>query len=233
MDGSNASFLLDMPLVSANTRPAARGILYFEDFDGGRETPLAPEAPLQAEPVLTLDDVEAARAQGREDGLQSALADAQTLHDQLHLAALQSVADGLSAARATLESVAERHADEIASMLFAILHAAIPATMQTHADCERNAVIKALLPGLKSAPELRVRAHPDSADSVRDALASNLPAEACVLCVCTDPQLGVADVQINWQDGYATRNATGIWAEITSALAPLKLPTHQEITCGQ
>lgn len=233
MDGSASAFLQDTPLFSRVESRAGTGILYIEDFDdapepAGLDNPPEPETPAP----LTLDDVQLARDEGRAEGLQAALADAQLIQAQLHASAIQSVADELHAARALLERMAQTHAQQTASAMIAILQAAVPATMKAHAAAEISGVVQALSAGFACEPELRVRTHPDLADVVREIMIDQLPEEGCVLAVAADPRLAQGDVQIAWQDGRAKRDCAAIWSEIRIALAPLGLPSIEEICHG-
>jgi flagellar biosynthesis/type III secretory pathway protein FliH len=238
MDGSGTTFLRDTPYLSGLAGlagPAGGGILYVEDFDvepapaGPSEDVPEPPPP----PPLTPDDLESARQQGYAEGVQSALADALLVQTQLQAAALQSMADALGASRAMLERLARSHAEDAARTLVGVLQAAVPATMARHAATEIEAVMTALLPGLAFEPELRVRAHPDLADTVREALVAMLPPDAGVLSVAVDAGLAQGDVQVGWKDGGARRDCALIWDEIRAVLAPLGLPTIEELCCGR
>ena len=227
MDGSSAAFLFDPPLYSTRGHAPVGGILYVEDFDADPviDTALAEEPA----PVFSADDVAAAREAGRQEGVQAALADAQLVQAQLHSAAAQALADGLATARASLETVARAHAEDVALTVLAVLHAALPAAMRTHAAGELQAMMAALTPGLACEPELRVRTHPASADSVRESLIAVLPPGGTVLSVCAALTLADGEGRGVWNEGRARRDVAAIWAEITAALAPLGLPTLKEI----
>jgi hypothetical protein len=238
MDGSTSTFLRDTPPASPLDHVfglgRSDGILYIEDFDApppGAEAPL-PEPPPSTEPVFTAADVAAAHEAGRQRGLQAALSDAQLLQAQLQAAATQALADSITATRGLLEKLATQQAENTARTLFAILKAAIPHTMACHAKQELRAVIDSLAPGLRSEPELRVRAHPDLADFVRETLADILAAEGGVLSVSADSTLAPGDIQLGWADGSAKRDCTAIYTEIANALAPLGLPTLEDICHG-
>jgi hypothetical protein len=241
MDGSAATYLRDLPgaLQFDDVFGLGRsdGILYVEDFDAPPAKPKveapAPPAPVPVEPVFSRADLDAAREAGRQAGLQEALADAHLLQAQLQAAASQALADAMSASRTAMERVVHRQAEAAAGTVLAILRAAVPRVMATHAEGELQAVIAALLPGLRSEPELRVRAHPDLADYVRETLSAFLAADGGVIAVSADPLLAPGDLQIFWQDGCARRDCSAIYAEIVSALAPLRLPAHQEILNGE
>ena len=141
----------------------------------------------------------------------------------------RALADGLTASRACLDNVADRHATEVTRTILAILQAAVPVTMRNHASGELQGMFEALSRGLACEPELRVRAHPDLADFVRETLIRLLPDERCILSVCADAALGPGDVIVAWQDGHARRDCAQIWAAISAALAPLGLPKLKDI----
>lgn len=234
MDGSNAAFLLDDPFVSARVSQPRGGILYVEDFDADNsaQANAAQDTLPPPEPTYSAAELEAARQAGRQDGIQQAIEDARLIQMQMHAAALQSLTDGLAGARAALQAVAQAHATQTAQAILAILQAALPATMRAHAPGETQAMLMALGPGLACEPELRVRAHPDMADTVRESLIALLPDQTCVLSVCADPALALGDVIMAWQDGRASRDTAAIWTQIRAALAPLALPTIEELCRG-
>ena len=229
MDGTNSAFLYDSQFLSSREDDAG-GILYMEDFDSdlrARE-PVVEDKPASA-PVFTKADVEHARAEGRVEGLQSALTDATLTRAQLEAAALQSLADGLSAARVTLERVAAHHAAECVRAIIAVMSAAIPATMVRHGEFEIQAMLDILLPGLACEPELRVRASPELADTVRERLGERLPNHGIVLSVVGDTAFAFGDVDIVWEQGRARRDCNAIWQAIRSAVAPMNLPPIEEL----
>jgi flagellar assembly protein FliH len=238
MDGSG--FLFELPLSAALgdvfRLGESDGILYVEDFDAPapRDVEPVPEAaPQPPEPVFTKADVLAAHAAGRQEGLQASIDDAHLVQAQLQAAATQALADALSAGRTALARIAAQQAESAACAVLAIIKAAVPAIMARHAHAELQAVVAALLPGLRCEPELRVRAHPDLADHVRDSLIKLLDGEGGVLSVSADPALAPGDIQISWADGSARRDCADIYADIINALAPLRLPALEEICCGK
>ena len=240
MDGNTAHYLRDLPSYSTLDDVfglgRSDGILYVEDFDVPSSPPV-PEPVAEPEPppppVFSAEDVAAAREAGRRDGQQAALDDALLLQAQLQAAATQALADALMASRAALERVVLRQAEEAAGTVLALLRAAVPDLMAHHAKTELRAVIDILLPGLRGEPELRVRAHPDLADFVRETLMSLLGADGGVIAVAADAALAPGDIQIGWPDGGARRDCTAIYTELAAALAPLGLPALEEICCGK
>jgi flagellar biosynthesis/type III secretory pathway protein FliH len=239
MDGSTSNYLQEPPTVSrvGDMFGLGRsdGILYIEDFDAPPPAAPKPEAatkPEAAAPVFTAQDIAAAREAGRQDGMQAALSDANLLQVQLQAAATQALADAMAATRHSVERLVARRADDAARTALAILQAAIPYAMEANAKGEVQAVIAALLPGLRSEPELRVRTHPDMADFVRDMLADLLTDGSLVLSVSADETLLPGDIQLFWGEGSALRDCRGIYTDIVKALAPLRLPALEEICHG-
>ena len=236
MDGSGTAFLHDTPSLSSLTAGISGGILYVEDFDLELAPPSQDDAdPVTQEPaspVITADDLEAARSAGHAEGVQAALTDAGLLQAQLQSACLQGLADALGNARSTLERVVRGQAEDSARIMLALLQAALPATMARHAECEINAVLLALLPGLACEPELRVRAAPTVADAIRETLIGLLPKDGGVLSVAADATLAEGDVRVAWLHGHARRDTAAIWTQIRAALAPLGLPTIEDVCDG-
>jgi flagellar assembly protein FliH len=236
MDGSNAAFLLD-PIGSSSVASRAgagapSGILYVEDFDAESGLQQDAEPAVPPAPSYTQAELDAAVEAGRQRGGQEALSESALLQSQLQTAALTSLTDALAAARASLEAVACRHAEETARTILAILQGAIPATQRAHAAIELRAILGALTPGLLCEPQLRVRAHPNHADMIREHLIAVLPAETCSLTVTADSTLEEGDITLAWQDGQAKRDCAALRACIAAALAPLRLPSLEEICHG-
>jgi flagellar biosynthesis/type III secretory pathway protein FliH len=237
MDGSTSSYIQDNP-------PASRigdmfglagsdGILYIEDFDAPPKIPADAEITEAKPPVFTAEDIAAAHNVGRLEGMQAALSEAHLLQVQLQAAATQTLADAMATTRAAVERLVAQRADHAARTLLAILQAAIPYLMESHAKNEVQGVIAALLPGLRSEAEMRVRTHPYLADFVRETLVDLLTDNSLVLSVSADESLMPGDIQLSWGEGSAQRDCRCIYDDIVKALAPLRLPALEEICDGQ
>ena len=229
MDGSNAAFLLDTPLFSAPSGGSACGILYVEDFNDKPPEQRTEPVSSPETPSFSAEELSMAREAGRQEGLAAALADAQLIQAQLQSATTQALVDGLAAARAAYDEIVRDSAEQVSQTLLCVLQAALPTVMGRHGQAELAALIAALAPGLAREPELRVRAHPDHAEFVRESLIGALQTMGCVLSVCADPDLPPGDVLIAWQDGQARRDCKAVWNAVAAALAPLGLPTLEEI----
>jgi flagellar assembly protein FliH len=252
MDGSTYSFLSDAEDLTASTviptlaptaadpttiepspAPAAPGILYAEDFDSppvSREPEPPPPPP---EPVFSAADLEAARASGHQEGFSAAKTDAEALRADLHVAALQSLADAMASTRKEAAEIAEQRAKSLSGAVMAVLSAALPKVTEAHAKEELTAVLEALLPGLQAEPVLRVRVHPDLEGCVRavwKTLSQDEPAGE--LQLTADPEMVPGDIRLSWADGRAVRNTAEVWEGIRQALAPLGMPALQELVHG-
>ncbi len=233
MDGSNAAFLFESPLFSTQESRPVGGILYIEDFDDKPAASHTEPVPASVVPSYSAEDLAQAREAGRQEGLAAAFAEAQLVQSQLQSAATQSLADGIAATRSVVAELVQGAAEQVSLTLLAILRAALPAVMGRHNEAELRAMISALAPGIAAEPELRVRAHPDLAEFIRETLISVLETTSCVLSVCADSSLQPGDVLVAWQDGQMRRNCRETWSAITEALAPLGLQTFEEIYDGR
>ncbi len=233
MDGSAASFLLESPFLSDVPGGKAGGILYIDDFDilvaPDRSLDVTPACTDAATPLITTSDLKAAREDGYTEGMQAALTDAQLVQSQLLTAALQGVTDALRAERAMLEKTARSQAASCVRVILAVLQSAVPFMMAEHAECEADAMVRALVPELAHEPELKVRAHPVLAEPLRETLAECLSDHPIVLSVAADERLAAGDVHVSWQDGQARRDCKSIWNQIRAALVRLNLPSLEEV----
>jgi flagellar assembly protein FliH len=252
MDGSTFRFLSDAEELTASTvtslpapaaadpttiepspAPTVPGILYAEDFDCPPVIKEPPTPPPPPEPVFSAADLEAARASGHQEGFSAAKTDAEALRADLHVAALQSLADAMAATRKEAAEIAEQRAQALSGAVMAVLSAALPKVTEAHARAELTAVLEALLPGLQAEPVLRVRVHPDLEECVRavwKTLSQDEPAGE--LQLTADPQMMRGDIRLSWADGRAARNTAEVWEGIRQALAPINMPALQELVHG-
>jgi hypothetical protein len=139
----------------------------------------------------------------------------------------------MAASRAGLERLVAQRADEATRTILAMLQAALPHSMKALAKAELQGIVATLLPGLRSETELRVRAHPELSDFVRETLGNLLTECSLVLSVSADETLLPGDIALFWNEGSAQRDCRSIYNDIVKALAPLRLPALEEICDGQ
>jgi hypothetical protein len=201
---------------------AGTGILFVEDFDLEPETdPRGGERPEIIAPAYTADDVEHARDEGHQAGLEEARAEHHAIQAALCNAALTAIGDGLATARDGAHAVAERIGAELAGAVLALLTTTLPATAARLAPAEIAALLAALLPPLSQTPCVTVRVHPDLLPDIADQLGMFQGVTASA-----DAALAPSDVAIAWRDGGARRDWTALWSNITAALAPFGLPEN-------
>ncbi len=211
-------------LLGAAMRGRGRaGALFDEDFDA----PDAPEPEIITPGVapcgLTEADIATARADAWAEGHASGRADAEAAAAQALAQATASMAGELARLRPELLAQAEAAASALARLLLDTLAALFPALSARHGPAEAQAVLRALLPGLKLEPEIVVRANPHTTPALAQEVARALPEEADRVRVMADPAMGPGDVRVRWQGGTAARDAATLWEEVAAALAPAGL----------
>jgi hypothetical protein len=221
MDGLAPAFLFDDTAASYSRVPP--GILFVEDFDAP-EVPAAAPVPEIITPDITVEDLEAARAEGHAAGLAAAREEEAALQAALRTAALAAIGDALGSARADAARVAQTMAEELAATVLALLQAALPATAAAQAGTEITALVAALLPGLKREPTASIHVPPALLGDIAAALQGLWPDHGGRIAVMPDDALAASDVRVTWGDGGARRDTGALWQGIRAALAPYGLP---------
>lgn len=201
---------------------ASRGILYIEDFDAPpADATSAPDIVVQR---LLPEDIEAAREDGRREGAQAALAEAEATGHALRAAAVQALADALRGMRDAVEAAAQREAASAATALQAMLAAALPHAAGAAAREENAALLRAVLPALRHAPQAVLRVHPDLVDAMAEDLApltAEWPAPPRILA---DPALPPPALRLIWEEAEITRDLAPLWAALRATLPRYALP---------
>jgi flagellar biosynthesis/type III secretory pathway protein FliH len=234
MDGLAPAFLRpdlrdDDMMMSFGGAPV--GILYVEDFDAPAvaDTPVAPDI---VTPRITAEDVDAARAQGRQAGLTEARAELAAVQAELRTAALTTIGDALGSARADAARIAHGMADELAALVLALVQAALPAAAAALGGQEIVGLVAALLPGLKREPNAAIHVHPALLGEIGLALQALWPDHGGKLAVMPDATLAEGDVRVTWEEGEARRDTPALWQGLRAALAPYGLPSLDAIMEG-
>ena len=228
MDGILSTFL---NARSGDYAELGNGILYIEDFDAAQQPASELPAPAPA-PSFTESDLHEAREAGRHSGLAEAREEHASLVADLQLAAVQSIADAALNARAHVERIAQHRAEELSLTILAILVAALPAAMSAQGSGEIEAIVQALLPAMRSEPEITVRSHPEQAAFLTALLGKSLEANKTALIVHHDDAIDAGSVVFEWRDGGARRDCDAIWKQITKALEPLQIKNLKDILNG-
>ncbi|HJS86342.1 MAG TPA: hypothetical protein VJ779_12870 [Acetobacteraceae bacterium] len=218
---------MDGLLSAAMRRRGQAGPLFEEDFDA----PHAPEPEVIAPNLVprgsTEADITTARADAWAEGHASGRAEAEASATRTLAEAATSMASAMALLRPELLAQAEAAASALARLLLDTLAALFPALNARHGPAEAQAVLRALLPGLRFEPEIVVRANPRTAPSLAQEVARVLPDEANRVRVVPDPAMGPGDVRVRWQGGAAARDGAVLWEEVAAALAPAGLLSAQ------
>jgi flagellar biosynthesis/type III secretory pathway protein FliH len=222
------SFIHANPGPLKTETAATRLAMFFtEDFDPPKVVAPPPEPepvePPELVPYFTEQELETARRDGYEAGVADLRAATLEAHEAALAQSLNAIAAGMTEASAAAARVAEAAAEGIARLLVRMLATMMPALCARYGPAEIDAVMRRVLPQLKSEPRIVVEVNPDNAEALRTSLAgltSDL-AERVSLIPASSVESG--DVRLTWQDGEAVRDGAALWRQIAEVLEPLGL----------
>jgi len=199
-------------------------LLFQEDFDAPAARDAAAPEPAAAEPAPspepTWADVEAARGEGRLDGLREAAA-----RDSARAAAaLSAVAGSLAEMRADAVRLADETAVAVAKMLMASLAAALPEVCRRHGPTEVAALVRMVMPALRYEPAVRVLANSEVVPLLQHEIAQLTEEFEGSVTVEASPKMAVGDVEVRWLNAKAFRNTDTICAELIEILENPPMP---------
>jgi flagellar assembly protein FliH len=174
------------------------------------------------EPRFTPAELDAARAQGIEEGRKiAAIEAAQSTEAQL-ARAVQSLVDiggALLRDRAELETEVERKA---MSLLRAVLLKAVPTLMAKGPQAELEAFVSRTLGECFDEPRVVLRVPDALFEALRERLAelSQGAGYSGKLVLLADPNLAPGDGRIEWADGGAERDVVRLLAQLDALLSP-------------
>ncbi len=192
-------------------RPAPRPFAFDTVFDGDRVI-----APVRPKVAFTAEEVEAARAQGFEEGRRSATARAEAEAAAALAAAVQVIRAGLSA----LKVVAHEHRTASAELALACGRAVAGAALDAFPEAAAVAALDALAREIEAQPRLLVRAAPAAAPRLAAALeqAAEAAGFTGAVTVKADPAYPPAAFQFDWGEGRARFDPAGAQARVEQAL---------------
>lgn len=175
-----------------------------------------PAPAVVLEPTFSAADLEAARAEGFAAGERSVTA----LAEADGAAALADLAATAQAALATLAEVAHAHKVGAVALALTAADRIAEAALARFPEAAPAAALEALGREVEAAPRLLLRARPDQADAMRDAveqaaLVAGYPGQ---LVVKSDPTLAPAAFIFDWGDGRAAFDPAAAAARISEAL---------------
>lgn len=195
-----------------------RVMFFDEDFDQPAAPP-APAEPQIIEPVFSLADLDAARAQAAETSRTRALDEAAASAKAAAAEALRAIAASLVVAREDAAQIAEQSAEAVTRLLLDCFATAFPALSARHGPREAAAVLNCILPVLHHEPTIAVRVNPHEAANLGAEILALDPDLADRIRLVPTDAMAPGDVRVTWENGSAVRDAKAIWTQIEDVLA--------------
>jgi flagellar biosynthesis/type III secretory pathway protein FliH len=220
------------PRPQHQTRPAPPaprlGLFFSEDFDAPKVVAPPPPEPEPVEPpelvpYFTEQELAAARREGYEAGVADLRAATLEAHEAAVAQSLSAIVTSLADTQTAAERIAEAAAEGVARVLLRILSTILPALCIRHGADEIEAVMRRVLPRLKSEPSIVVQVNPDNAEALRARLEGFAPDLIERVTFQATEAIEPGDVRLSWQDGEAVRDCAALWREIADVLQPLGL----------
>jgi flagellar assembly protein FliH len=180
----------------------------------------ANERGMTAARDFTLEDIEAARQQGFENGKATGLAEAKASIDR-------SVADALAAASNALQTLGPALDELKAGIEVDALHTVttivrkiVPYYARTHGFDEVEALLHDCLSAAYDEPRIVVRAHESVLGSLNDQIDEMTRASGFNgnVVLFEDQDLAPGDCRVEWADGGAERDVNRVWENIEMAI---------------
>lgn len=195
-------------------------MLYLEDFDAPavkeyQDTSACNEEEATPLASFTEEDIEAARAQGYEEGRQAALAEAIDQKDMRRRKFEQSVIEDLKNTQLLIDESVQAIAEETAAVILIMTSQLFPTLLKNHALNEREVLFKKLIPVLRSVGQMT------------GTFATGEGAEFQALCKreglsileCTEnAEFSSGDFKIAWGSAHVSRTAHETVKEIQHTL---------------
>ena len=206
---------LDAARPPPAVRPASRGTSLFMHRDLNDHALRKP--PAQS---FSPAEMEGAKQEGFEAGLQAGLAAAAASREAAEAATLDILAGLLVDARAASAAAADQAGAVLAQALVSAMGTVMPDLVRRSALGEAGAMLTQVLPGLSREPAVQVEVRPELADGVA-ALVGRLPPELSDrVTVQGLDRLADGEVLVRWSAGHAQRQPGAIWQAVMDRLAP-------------
>lgn len=198
--------------MSASPQPQHRPFTFDTVFDGGRVI-----EPVRPKKAFLPEEVEAARAQAFAEGERSAVARAESEH----AAAMSDAARAIRAALDALKALAHEHRVASAELALACGRAIAGEALARFPEAAATAALQSLAREVEAQPRLVVRAAPDQAERMGEALSRTAEAVgyAGAVVVKADPAIPPAAFAFEWGDGRADFDPPAASARVGEALA--------------
>lgn len=189
--------------------------LFEQDFAQEERDALKPK-----QPTFTLDDLEAARAMARAEGVEVGKAAAMASIERKAADALAALGKQLAESGAARDAALARIEAGAMELCAALLRKLFPSMQQRHGLGEIEGLLRDGLRTMADEPRVVVRLNDTLLDGLQpriDALAKQAGFAGRVVLV-GDDMVAVGDCAIEWADGGAERCGDRLWADVDALL---------------
>ena len=196
--------------------PAAQGgVINLDDPDPADPPPPAAET----RPAITPEMLEAARAEGHEEGR----AEIAAAREAEHHALLSRLLDALRDSDAAMRAAVDEAGSALARLVLASVASAFPTLSARHGGAELARFTAEVTAMLSAEPRIVIRLHPAMLPHLENFLAGLEPERREAIMIEPREALAQGDARIAWRHGLAVRDGAALQAHIAAVLAPLGL----------
>lgn len=200
---------------------AATNIIFETAFDAGVSGPRDPrDRYLQNEPKFGDKDLERARKQAFEQGVEAGIEQARASYEAEMAALFAELAGQVRTMIGERQALAEELRCEAARLAHAIATRLAPRLMRAHPLTEIEAMVGDCLAERHGEPRIVIRVSEDQLDGLRARLEQMAEQHglADALMLRADPDIGAGNCRVEWQDGGAERDVEKILEAAAAAV---------------
>ncbi len=203
---------------------ASRKFMFDTSFDFGRLR----DEPEAEEPMFDTQAVEAARAQGFEEGKEAGLAAAREALEYSIEQCLATLSERVGEIGGQVAVTRETATQEAATIAVAIARKVLPALTRLHGVDEIEAIVTECLGRVAEEPRIVVRVSGEDLPGLRGRLDSIVAAGGFGgrIVLLADPEMKAGDCRVEWADGGAERDGARLWREIDAAIDNIVVKTE-------
>ena len=175
---------------------------------------------VEAEPTFSEADLEAAKAQAYDDGRAAGLAEATSQREAGLAAILETIGAQIAGLHVHQDVANEKLAADLAELGRIVMSKLLPHYIEKNGCDEVIAILNDGFARLVHEDRISITVGPDTHDLLEpriEALAAKSGYDGRLKLVA-DPDMGAADIVVNWGDGRLERSADDIWREIDASL---------------
>ena len=175
---------------------------------------------VEAEPTFSEADLEAAKAQAYQDGRAAGLAEAAAERESGLAAILETIGAQIAGLHVHQDVANEKLAADLTELGRVVMSKLLPHYIEKNGYDEVTAILNDGFARLVHEDRISITVGPDTHDLLEpriEALAAKSGYDGRLKLVA-DPDMGAADIVVNWGDGRLERSADEIWGEIDASL---------------